>query len=162
MLIVALAIGSRIHQFDTEKGFTPIIDASSKNDIIGVEGALATACYVYGNWLKALDYISIKYGSDDGDLSLNGRLIDVKNGRDCRYGSLLIPRKQWCKRRYDFYVKCGNLGEEWVRIWGYASKAQLEEKGFWKDYGYGDTFTLLLKDLSDINGLNDKTLAKDA
>jgi len=153
MLITALSIGARIQQYDVEKAFTPIIGASYKQDIIGVEGVFAVACYICGNWLKALDYIKIELGSDSGDLKLKGHLIDVKTRSKKWHDILMMPKKQWVNRKYDFYIGCNIIAEDWVRIWGYISREDFEKNGKWDDFGHGDTLCIPFNELNNIGEL---------
>jgi hypothetical protein len=150
MLITALTFGARIKQFGAEKELTQIIEGGYKEHVIGIEGALATGAYIYNNWLKALDYVVIRIGGDSGDLGLGKYVIDVKTRSESWHDLLMIPKKQWLRRTYDFYIGCNKITEEDVRIWGYITREQLEKKGKSGNFGYGDTLYIPFVELTDI------------
>lgn len=126
MLITALTIGVRIHQKANALNLIQTIEGGAKEDIIGIEGAFAVVAYLYENWLVSLDYVTIGKG-DSGDVSFKGALMDVKTRSKKWHDTLMIPEKQWRKHKnkFDFYVGCNEIKEDWVRIWGYATKTEV-------------------------------------
>jgi len=126
MLITALTLGTRIHQKAKALDLIHIIQGGVREDIIGLEGALAAAAYLYENWLEGLDSVTIGKG-DDGDIKFKGAVVDVKTRSQRWHDTLMIPEKQWGKHhdKYDYYVGCHEIEEEWIRIWGYATKEEV-------------------------------------
>jgi hypothetical protein len=149
MLITALTLGVRTRQSSVEDGRVATIQANERQHVIGLEGAMAVASVVYHNWLKALDYVSVR-GVDSCDLTLNGRLMDVKTRTEKWHDILMVPKKQWVQRKYDFYIGCNIIAEDWVRIWGYISREQLEKNGKWDNFGHGDTLCMPFNELNNI------------
>jgi len=162
MLITAMVIGGRITQYDEEHNFSKAgtFTGSYKADVGGLYGTLAAAAYICRNWLKALDSINIRKGADEGDLHIGSKVIDVKNRLEAWHNKLMIPERQWLKRKFDAYVSCNIVkenAETVVRLWGYVTKEDLEKKGKWDDFGHGPTLTMPFIELSDIRELLGKS-----
>lgn len=126
MLITALTTGTRIKQKADDLNLIQTLQGGAREDVIGLEGAFAVAAYLFENWLEELDYVSIGKG-DSGDIKYRNHLIDVKTRSLRWHDTLMIPEKQWQKHKdkFDFYVGCNEIEEDWVRIWGYATKAEV-------------------------------------
>ncbi len=157
MLICALCIGARTNQSAIEKNLPQMIKGlgGSENDIIGAYGTFAASAYLYKNWLKALDFLVIGK-ADGGDLKIDSHTLDIKTRSKPSHDLLMIPKGQWIKKKYDFYVGCSIIkeGPEWiVRVWGFTTKEELEEKGEWDNFGHGATLTMPFKELHDIREL---------
>jgi hypothetical protein len=156
MLITALTIGIRCNQKAKKQGFIENIKGSITTSAIGLEGVFALAAYIYGNWLTALDYVVVGKG-DDGDVVFNGHVLDVKTRSKSFHDLMMIPKRQWIRKRqkYDFYVGCNELGDNWVRIWGFIDKHRLNAEGDWRNMGYGDTLCIPFKKLTPITKLKE-------
>lgn len=159
MLITALSIGVRTRQRARALELIEIIKAGGeyRKDVIGLEGCLAFAAYMYGNWLVALDYVFIGKG-DSGDLVYRGYKIDVKTGTKPHHVKLMVPLWQWEREKHDVYVLCNSIAEDWIRIWGFAMQKRLGrmvEKEHFTDYGYGPTIEIHGMELNDIHELKE-------
>jgi len=111
MLITALVIGVRVRQSAIEKKIHGVEGVHFKEHIIAYEGVLAVSSYLFDNYLKSLDYVSIGK-ADEADLILkDGRVINVKTRSKPEHDLLMIYEEQWHKRKSDLYVACNEIAE---------------------------------------------------
>lgn len=90
-------------------------------------------------------------------MAFRGYVLDVKTRSKPFHDLLMVPESQWIRKRqkYDFYVGCNEIEEDWVRIWGFINKERLEKEGEWGDFGREKTLHISLKKLNPIIELRD-------
>jgi len=162
MLITALTFGTRIHQKANALKLIQTIQGGVKEDIIGLEGALAVAAYLHKNWLVALDNLVIGKG-DSGDITYEEKVIDVKTRGKPENDLLMVPEKQWNKHKdkCDLYIGCNEIAEDWVRIWGYATKEEIASAEV-EDFGCGPTKIVPFVNLHPIKDLRDELASSES
>jgi hypothetical protein len=149
--ILAACVAAYIRQRARKEGLKEVFEGGYRRDIIGMEGNLAVAAYVYGNFLEALGYVNLSGKSDAADLEIGDWKVDVKTGTKAFHKKLMISKKQWenPERKFDFYVGCTEISEDKIRIWGYATHADIE--GFIAGIGWnGSRLEIPLERLRDI------------
>jgi hypothetical protein len=135
----AVERGARIQRTDVTAGLKPIIRASAYQNIFGLKCQFAFFLYAFGDWVEALDYMTVNVGKGDvADAVFRGYSIDVKGRTKHWHDMLMVPEKQFRKKRYDFYIGCNQWRQDVIRFWGYATKAELKAVEL-QDFGYGAT-----------------------
>jgi hypothetical protein len=121
--ILALCLATYTRQRARRAGLTEIFKGAGLwGEIIGMEGNLAVAAYIYDNFLEGLGYVAFGK-SDTADLEIKGHKVDVKTGTKDFHRNLMIDKKQWTNpnRTFDYYVGCTEPTKDTIRIWGYAT-----------------------------------------
>jgi hypothetical protein len=136
----AIALGVKVQETSVAKGFTPIIRANEYQNIFGLKCQFAFFLYAFGNWVEALDYVSVVTGkeTDVMDAQFRGYSIDVKGRTKRWHDILMVPEIQFRRKRYDFYIGCNQWQQDVIRFWGYTARAELEAVEP-QDFGYGAT-----------------------
>ena len=149
----AIEIGVKIRKTRIASGSTPIIRASEFQHIFGAKCQFAFFLYAFGDWVEALDYMTINVDKGDvTDAMFRGYSIDVKGTPKRSNRFLMTPEKQWRKKQYDFYIGCNQWDTDVIRVWGYATKMEMEKTEL-QDFGYGPTRAILLRKLHPIKEL---------
>ncbi len=156
-LTLTVCLGTYIRQRARREKLVEIFEGNYSRDIIGMEGNLAVAAYIYGNYLEALGYISFGKG-DSCDIEIGAEKADVKTGTKPSFRMLMIGKKQWLnpEKRIDLYIGCTEMKEDTIRIWGYATRQDVEQ--FIDKCGWNFKNVALqipLQDLRDIRELKD-------
>jgi hypothetical protein len=112
----------------------------------GKKGEFALSAHLFADWIQVLEFMENRYGHD---FEFNGYLFDIKTDGKPRpsWMNLQVPIKHvQSTSPYDFYVGCCLQAADLVRIWGYATRAELEQIEP-IDKGYGSDCNIPYRDL---------------
>ena len=104
----AIELGLKVQEISVAKGFTPIIRAGKSQNIFGLKCQFAFFLCAFGDWIEALDYVSVVTGTDTDvmDAQVRGYSIEAKGRTKHWHDILMVPEKQFRRKRYDFYIGC--------------------------------------------------------